>query len=415
MIEHFLLWCAGSDKEILNRCPEYEKTKHIGFGSLVLSPAVLAFISMSYALSTIDKISKKPDIFIFGGIIWGIIIFSFDRFIVSTHRRERNNIYELKNIYFYIRFSFSVILGIVISHPLVLMYFERSIVEKIKNDANINAYNETLQFQKQLESASSNLTKLTKRKECLEKLLTAEQSGHKISLDCGYSSGIANTSGNYPRTKVIEGQIKSCDADIVKEKDRIESDLSQIKRIHQTQSDILLNPSYDYLNREVKLDELKKSYPIVGWTQWLLMLCFVFIDVLPVTLKTFAPYGIYDQIIAGDLALMNDINTSSRKNYLQKLYNDIHDDKRSSLKLSKIIDDFSNTYDVKKNAFAGFIIGVVFFVLVIEPIGSLNTVQILTWSAISSIPFSIIANAIYDIMKKYLTLNSNPEKTSENA
>jgi len=415
MIEQFLLWCAGSDKEILNRCPEYEKTKHIGFGSLVLSPAILAFISMSYALSTIEKISKKPDIFIFGGIIWGIIIFSFDRFIVSTHRREKSNIYELKNIYFYIRFAFSVILGVVVSHPFVLMCFEGSIIEKIKTDANINAYNEALQFQKDINSVSGRLNELTKRKECLEKLLTAEQSGHKVTLDCGYSSGIANTSGNYPRTKIIEGQIKSCDADIAKEKTRVDDDLLQIKGMHQTQSDILANPSYDYLNREVKLDELKKGYPIIDWTQWLLMLCFVFVDVLPVTLKTFAPYGMYDQIISGDLVLMNSINTSSRKNYLQKLYDDIHDDKRSSLKLSKIIDDFSNTFDVKKNAFAGFIIGVVFFVLVIESIGSLNTVQILTWSAISSIPFSIIANAIYDIMKKYLAMNPNTEKTSENA
>jgi Domain of unknown function (DUF4407) len=50
MIGDFFIWCAGSDKTLLSQCTTSERTKHIGFGSLVLIPAILGFISMTYAL-----------------------------------------------------------------------------------------------------------------------------------------------------------------------------------------------------------------------------------------------------------------------------------------------------------------------------------------------------------------------------
>lgn len=414
MLEQFFLWCAGSDKEILNRCPDYEKTKHIGFGTLVLSPAILAFISMSYALSTIEKISKKPDVYLFGGLIWGLIIFSFDRFIVSTHRREKNNLSEFRNISFYFRLLFSITLGMVISHPFVLMYFEKSIVDKINLDSNISLYNESVNFQKNIENAGSKLNELTKRKACLEKLLTAEQSGQKVELDCGYSSGIPNINGNFPRTKIIEEQIRSCEEEIQTEKRRISGTITQIETIHRTKSQTLNNPSYDYLNREAKLEDLKKGYPIIGFTQLFLMTCFVLVDVLPVTLKTFAPYGMYDQIISDDLTLLANIDSSSRRAHLQKLYNDIHDDKRSTLKLSKIIDDFSVMYNATSNILTGIVFAVIIFFIIFRSIGDLDVSQILKWSAISSIILSVVSNAIYDTIKK-ITSDKNLQTYKENA
>ncbi|MBL4706895.1 MAG: DUF4407 domain-containing protein [Flavobacteriales bacterium] len=130
-ISNFFIWCAGSDTDLLSHCSQKERNKHIGFGSLVLIPAVLAFVSMSYALSTIQGLGNSPFIYYLGGLVWALIIFSFDRFIVSTHRRKKDNKSELKSPAFFLRLGFALILGIVISHPLVMLYFDGSIQDQI--------------------------------------------------------------------------------------------------------------------------------------------------------------------------------------------------------------------------------------------------------------------------------------------
>ena len=130
-LSRFFLWCAGSDEQILKHCSNAERIKHIGFGSLVVIPSILAFISMSFALSTVEIIADYLWIQILGGLIWSAIIFSFDRFIVSTHRKRKSHKSELNNPAFYLRLSFAFLLGIIISHPLVLMYFDGSIKDQL--------------------------------------------------------------------------------------------------------------------------------------------------------------------------------------------------------------------------------------------------------------------------------------------
>ena len=130
-ISDFFIWCAGSDTDLLSHCSKKERNKHIGYGTLVLIPAVLAFVSMSFALSTVEGITALPLLYFFGGFIWSLILFSFDRFIASTHIRKMDNKSELKNPAFFLRMGFALILGIVISHPLVMLYFDGSVQDQI--------------------------------------------------------------------------------------------------------------------------------------------------------------------------------------------------------------------------------------------------------------------------------------------
>lgn len=318
---NFFTWCAGSDTGILSKCSGAEKIKHIGFGTLVLIPAVLGFISMSYALSTIDKINNSPLLYYTGGLIWGLIIFAFDRFIVSTHRRKRTNKEEVRNTAFFLRLFFAVILGIVISHPFVMLYFDGSITEKIITDRNTNIRNADSVFQKTSDTLHIGLNDLTGRKACLEKLLTAEQSGHKVALDCGYTSGLP---GNFIRTKKIEALIDTLGLAISAENKRVEDRLLAIKKIKDDQQDFFLkHTSFDYLKRELALEKLKEENNIVSLTQWFLILLFILVDILPVTFKTFSSYGMYDKIVSGDGTMLNNINTSVRQDVIQQSYNKI--------------------------------------------------------------------------------------------
>lgn len=318
---NFFTWCAGSDTSVLSKCTLSEKIKHTGFGTLVLIPAVLGFISMSYALSTIDKIKDAPLVYYTGGIIWGLIIFAFDRFIVSTHRRKRTNKEEVKNVAFFLRLFFAIILGIVISHPFVMMYFDGSITEKIISDRNANISNADSLYQKSSDTLTLKLNEMIGRKSCLEKLLTAEQSGYKVALDCGYSSGLP---GNFIRTKKIEGLIDTLSITISAERKRVEDRLVSLKKIKDDKQDYFLkHTSFDYLKRELALEKIKQENGIVSITQWFLILLFILVDILPVTFKTFAPYGMYDKIVSGDGAMLDNVDTSNRQQVIQRAYNEI--------------------------------------------------------------------------------------------
>src|SRR6185436_11645991 len=81
----FLLACSGADLEILRR-PEcrIEQNKYIGIGATILSTAVLASVSGGYALFSVFQSNLASICF---GVLWGVVIFNLDRYIVSTMRK----------------------------------------------------------------------------------------------------------------------------------------------------------------------------------------------------------------------------------------------------------------------------------------------------------------------------------------
>lgn len=331
-LSQFFLWCAGSDQQILNHCSKSEKIKHIGFGSLVVIPAILAFISMSFALSTVELIEEKRWLQILGGLIWAAIIFSFDRFIVSTHRKKKGNREELNNPAFYLRLSFAFILGIIISHPLVLMYFNGSIEDQLAE--NERTYKETL-----AESYDLKTDLKTERIAYWDSLILEKEAARntqalvvaqEIDGEVLVNKGQNLTTGLKGKGPAAEEKIRHLS--------QLQSDLDQLKHEASSKQALLLKeidlikaeketallnyqPSKDYLKRELALQQLKDEYALVALTQWLLISLFVLVDILPFIFKTFAPYGMYDKILADDFEALETLDVSKRKTYNQHIYN----------------------------------------------------------------------------------------------
>jgi hypothetical protein len=90
MLKQFFILCSGADKNLLEGCSEGEQTKYIGTGATVFFTAVMAFIASSYALFTVFD---NPFIAMGFGIVWGLLIFNLDRFIVSTIRKRESTNY----------------------------------------------------------------------------------------------------------------------------------------------------------------------------------------------------------------------------------------------------------------------------------------------------------------------------------
>lgn len=332
-MKNFFLWCAGSDFKTLKHCPDSESIKHKGIGALVIVPAILAFFSMGYALSTVSLLQDKWYWSWGGGFIWGLIIFAFDRYIVSSHRKRPTHKEELKNPIFYLRFVFALVLGVVISHPIVMMYFDGSIEDQIQ--ANIvveknridSLYNAKIASEeaKTLAVDSNYFAKEAKRDK--QALLVAKEIDGDVLEDLKDGKLTTGLAGKGP---AAENKIKHLQK-LDKELETLKQESSQQKSLFQNNIAQLQSKrdssiqaytvSFDYLQRELALKQLKEENSIVGMTQFMLMLLLILVDMLPVIFKTFSPFGLYDKILLDNLKLSPELDDSERKKTLQNQYN----------------------------------------------------------------------------------------------
>ncbi len=165
----FFLFCSGANVAILKKhCSRGEQYKYAGIGAVVFFTAVMAALSASYALYTIFENQITSVSF---GLLWGLMIFNLDRFILSTMKRktkteqeemdylsrlERPDEVTFSHNYKDLqgrkssgggiwaqaipRLLLAVIIAIVISKPLEMKIFEKEIDQVLleqKNDLRI--------------------------------------------------------------------------------------------------------------------------------------------------------------------------------------------------------------------------------------------------------------------------------------
>jgi hypothetical protein len=105
----------------LERCPS-DVNKYVGIGATVFFTGVLAFISSGYALYTVFESYWAAIPF---GIIWGLMIFNLDRYIVLS--MKSNGSWWRDWLVALPRLALAVLLALVISKPLEMKIFEKEI------------------------------------------------------------------------------------------------------------------------------------------------------------------------------------------------------------------------------------------------------------------------------------------------
>ncbi len=152
MLKKFFLICSGVDLNLINSCSNGEQNKYAGIGATVFFTAVMASLAGSYALYTIfDSVFMA----IFFGLIWGLLIFNLDRFIVSTikkHDSKRTEVLQATP-----RIILAIIIAMVISKPLELKIFEKEINQVLLTEKNQMTLDNKAQISKQFESEIAKL------------------------------------------------------------------------------------------------------------------------------------------------------------------------------------------------------------------------------------------------------------------
>ena len=302
ILYRFLIFCAGSDEDILQKCPRSEHIKHAGFGALVLVPATLGLFSMTYAISTFVE---NPFLYILAGLTWACIVFIFDRFIISTFRKKDSILIDIRSLTFISRVVFSAFVGVAVAHPLVLLYFHESIgvnMDEVAH-AKVDSIENVFQLQKntyQLETDTidRNLKGISDTIHVQEGILHDEIKGVVRGDD--RTSGKA---GEGPTFKYDTAYLKRLYYDLAQtkisnERKKAENNIAIAKLDSVRNSKIKqLTFSHDYLEREKALSRLSDSNSIVKVTTWFLILFFILVDILPVTWKGLTGKGPYDEYL----------------------------------------------------------------------------------------------------------------------
>lgn len=120
----FLIFLSGARPEILARCPT-EKAKFQSLGWAVLITSVMATVSMWFALTSV--MGFNPFLVFPIAIIWGLVIMGIDRWLIISLPADGNTRFWMALP----RLLLALLLGAVISTPIVLRIFQSEINNQI--------------------------------------------------------------------------------------------------------------------------------------------------------------------------------------------------------------------------------------------------------------------------------------------
>jgi len=317
---NFLWWCAGTHQKLLRQFPS-EHTKYAGLGGVLLATFVLATLSSGYAVYSVFGTWAWTIAF---ALIWGLIIFNFDRFLVSTMRKY--GVSKHKQIWMAIpRLALALLIGLTIARPLELKIFEKEIAVKMQenlhhkiqnNDSLLQIENKVL-----MQDATAERQRLSLRKNAIEDSLARLQSAYIQEADGTGGSGrrgieklthlkmdaYSNALVQYaPEMKLIDSGLRVQDSILSTAKTGLE----------QNRKNYALSAAANqgFLEKNKALSDLSDQESSVWWTSTLLSLLIILIEIGPILSKLIMPVGPYDIALAKEeLLQMAEDENSMRK------------------------------------------------------------------------------------------------------
>ena len=296
-VKNFLWMCSGADLNTLKRTPT-EANKFVGIGGTIFFTAVLAFLSSAYAIYTVFDSYIAAFFF---GLIWALMIFNLDRYIVGSMKNRDDfwNDFLIASP----RVIIAVFLAMVISKPLELKIFEKEInAELIGMEQEVKKVQEDklkARFTPQLEGhlaaidklkAELNISETSKNSLAAEALKEADGTG---------GSGIRNMVPIY-KAKKAEADKAAADyaALAAKNNEAInEHAISYNEILAQEKAEIAAFPHERYNGFAARIDALGRltdASQTIALANLFIILLFISIETAPIMVKLISYRSPYD-------------------------------------------------------------------------------------------------------------------------
>lgn len=339
MLKRFFITCSGADKAIIYSCSNGEQNKYAGIGATVFFTALLAWIAASYALYTVfDTIYAAA----FFGLIWGLLIFNLDRFIVSTIRKRDRFSQELLQAT--PRIVLAIIIAIVISKPLEIKIFEKEIDTVLVKEKNEMA----LANKKQV--ADYYAGDLSKNKASIDSL-KSEIAQKEKEVNALYATYITEAEGTSGTLKLGKGPVYK------EKREKHDAALAQLDTLRKNNMAKIAAKEAAAADLQTDLDKkIADTQPVIDNFDGLMarinalgklpllpslfiMLLFLAIETSPIIAKLLSPKGEYDfKLEEGEMAVKTDLTQNNYQRELMRttdaaIYDDVYGEIRQDKEL----------------------------------------------------------------------------------
>jgi hypothetical protein len=346
MRRQWLLWISGAQPKVLDQCPS-ERIKFESLGWAILITSGLGTVSMWFALYSamgINAAVATPF-----ALLWGLVIMGIDRWLITSMPLEGRRKFWLAMP----RLALAILLGTLISTPLVLRIFQSEInaqisVIKAKSESNFiqaqqsnQVGQQVAQWQKTVNNLddvinSNGAVTINPASDPQVKTLTAQRDtayqheqtyykqwncqlygGPGCPAGAGTLYAAAHTEWEQAKAQVdqlntqINDRIKVInDTSVGAQRNRLAEAQAALPNAQQQlkiaqDRQTALQASFDatteqengLLIRLQALSQLANNNLTVAAARWLLFLLFLVIECLPVTVKLLQQPGNYERIL----------------------------------------------------------------------------------------------------------------------
>lgn len=317
---NFLWWCAGAHQDLLRQYPS-EHSKYAGIGGVILATFVLAALAGGYAVYSVFGSWLWTAVF---AIIWGLIIFNFDRFLVSTMRKY--GVTRAQQLRMAIpRLFLALLIGITIARPLELKIFEKEIdVKVLENRHKQMLLNDSLlnrEMQASVQHAETERSRMVARKQSLEDTLHRLQQAYVAEAD---GTGGSMRRGIESLTLLKQGAYNNALQQYTPELQELQSGIAYqdsillnaraANEVKRRQYEAGLADKVGFLERNKALSDLSNEESSVWWSNFMLSLLIILIEIGPVLSKLILNVGPYDVALAREeLLAMADSEEEMRR------------------------------------------------------------------------------------------------------
>jgi len=302
-LKKFFWLCSGADIPTLEKCPS-ESSKYAGIGATIFFTGLFAALAGAYALYTVFDNIIAASAF---GMLWGLMIFNLDRYIVSSMRKRKSFWKEV--LMAFPRLVLAVLISVVIAKPLELKIFEKEIDAELalmeqedfsrKSEEIKRLYQSgQAELANEIEQLKAEVIQKEKQRDELQRIAQQEADG---------------TGGTGKRNAGPIYRIKKADADQANEELKaLRLSNESLIKARRSEKDSLNGALVKALtaieetklggmaSRLEALSRLEQSSQAIFWASLFIMILFIAVECAPVLVKLMSPEGPYDQLIRAE-------------------------------------------------------------------------------------------------------------------
>lgn len=299
-IKDFFLFCSGADRSILAQVPS-DENKYLGIGGTIFFTGVLAFLSASYALFTIFDSYILAVLF---GVVWGLMIFNLDRYIVASMKAQGGFFGKLGVAL--PRLAMAVLLALVISKPLELKIFEKEINAEliVMQQETFKEQEDRLQarFTGRLSAGEQAIADLQAQIDAKTAARDAAAAGALAEADGSGGSGVRNMGPIYRAKMAATEQAQmELDATVAALQPQIDAKRAEVSGLQEqaaAETASLERSAYGGMAARIDaLSRLGRESEAILLASIFVTLLFVAIETAPIFTKLISPASPYDHLL----------------------------------------------------------------------------------------------------------------------